>query len=241
MAEDNIKLMFWTGGLFPYSYADLLPETAQVEHTVSTSIFIPDPPVRGLVLPMTAELERASAGRSYWGRVERSPLVAPLSGTRQFGRVLELFGQAIEKPETAAQPASVADVLAMAARAADFPATTGEWLLIGEKKAIGLRGFHDPEEEVSMNRGDAARLGVNSRSFLRIKSGRVEREFRVHVTDAVPGGTLMVGTNVHANRCLFPLVEDKLTGEVTVAPTRVSVEMTERVPVANGENLSVWT
>jgi hypothetical protein len=32
-----------------------------------------------------------------------------------------------------------------------------------------------------------------------------------------------------------------LTGEVTVPPVHVSVEKTERVPVAGGENLSVWT
>jgi hypothetical protein len=240
MVEGSIKLLFWTGGLFPFSYADLLPETAKVEHLVSTSIFIPDPPVRGLVLPMTAELERASVGRSYWGEVERSPLAAPLSGTRQFGQVLEWFGHAAERPETVVQPSGVADVLAMAARAAELPSANGEWLLIGEKKAIGLRGFHDPEDEVSVNRADAARLGVSGHSYLRVTSRSAERELRVHVTDAVPDGTLMVGTNVHSNRCLFPLVEDELTGEVTVAPTPVSVEKTERAPAAGSENPSVW-
>jgi hypothetical protein len=51
----------------------------------------------------------------------------------------------------------------------------------------------------------------------------------------------MVGTNVHSNRCLFPLAEDELTGEVTVPPVQVSIEKTERVPVADGEKPSVWT
>ncbi|MBN2464508.1 hypothetical protein JXD38_02635 [candidate division WOR-3 bacterium] len=240
MAEGRIKLLFWTGGLFPFSYAELLPETAKVEHLIATSIFSPDPPVRGLVLPMTAELERASVGRSYWGEVERSPLAAPLSGTRQFGQMVEWFGRAAEKPETVVKPSGVDDVLAMAARAAGIPPATGEWLLIGEKKAIGLRGFHDPEDEVSVNRADAARLGASAHSYLMIKSPTAEREFRVHLADAVPTGVLMIGTNVHANRCLFPLAADELTGEVTVAPAPVSVEKTARAPVAASENLTVW-
>ena len=241
MGEGRLKLLFWTGGLFPLSYEELLPETAKVENLIATSIFIPDPPVRGLVLPMTAELERASVGGSYWGKVERTPLAVPLDGTRPFGRVLEWFGRAAGKTEPALKPAGVADVTAMAARAAESVHVEGDWLLIGEKKAIGLRGFHDREDEVSINRADAARVGLSGRNYLRVKSPSVEREFRVRLTDAVPTGVLMVGTNVHSNRCLFPLAEDGLTGEVTVPPVSVAIEKTERVPVASGENLSVWT
>ena len=240
MGEGKLRMLFWTGGLFPFSYGELLPETAKVERLVATSLFRPDPPVSGLVLPMTAELERASVGRSYWGKVERSPLAAPLDGTRPFGRVLEWFGQAAEKPESKVRPTGVGEVLTMATRGAELARTDGGLLLIGEKKAIGLRGFHDPEDEVSINRADAIRLGVSGRNYLRVKSPTAEREFRVRVTDGVPNGVLMVGTNVHSNRCLFPLVEDELTGEVTVPPVHVSAEKTERVPVAGGENLSVW-
>jgi hypothetical protein len=252
MAEGRIKLLFWTGGLFPSSYEELLPETAEVEHLVSTSIFTPDPPVRGLVLPLTAELERSSKGRSYWGSIERSALASPLSGTRPFGRVLEWFGRAAEKEVPALKPIGVGEILAMAARAADsaqsdMTESSGDsdrvpsrMLLVGEKKAVGLRGFHDPEDRVSVNRVDAARIGVSGRNYLRVKSATAEREFRVRITDAVPAGVLMVGTNVHSNRCLFPLGEDVLTQEVTVAPTGVTVEKTERVPVAGGENPSVW-
>ncbi len=240
MADGSLKLLFWTGGLFPFSYVDLLPETARVEHVVATSIFIPDPPVRGLVLPMTAELERASLGRSYWGQIERSPLASPLDGTRPFARVLEWFGKAEEKSVPAQKAASATDVLEMGKRASELPRAAEEWLLIGEKKAIGLRGFHDPEDQVLINRADAAQLGVTSRSFLQVRSPNAEREFRVNVTDVVPAGVLMVGTNVHSNRSLFPLAEDELTGEVTVRPTSVTVARTERVPVAGGENPSVW-
>jgi hypothetical protein len=240
MGEGRIKLLFWTGGLFPLSYGELLPELAQVEHVVATSIFIPAPPVRGLVLPMKAELERASVGRSYWGRIERGPLATPLNGTRAFGRVLDLFGKAEEAAEAPVKPAAVADVIKMASRAADLTHAGGDWLLVGEKKAIGLRGFHDPEETVSISRADAARLQITDRSFLKVESPTAELEFRVHVTDAVPAGVLVVGVNVHRNRTLFPLAVDESTGEATVTPVSVSVEKTVRVPVAQSENLSVW-
>jgi predicted molibdopterin-dependent oxidoreductase YjgC len=139
------------------------------------------------------------------------------------------------------KPASFAEVTAMAARAAELARADGDWLLIGEKKAIGLRGFHDSEDVVSVSRADAARVGVSDRNYVRVKSPTAEREFRVRLTDAVPAGVLMVGTNVHSNRCLFPLAEDELTGEVTVPPVHVSVEKTERVPVADSEKPSVWT
>jgi hypothetical protein len=241
MGKGKIKMLFWTGGLFPYSYSELLPELSQIEHVVATSIFIPDPPVRGLVLPMTAELERASVGRSYWSSIERSPLATPLDGTRVFDRVLGFFGKAEEAAEVPVKPASVADVVKMAASAADLTHPAGDLLLVGEKKAIGLRGFHDPEDQVSINRADAARLGVSGHNYVRVKSPTAEREFRVRLTDAVPAGVLMVGTNVHSNRCLFPLAHDELTGEVIVPPVRVTIEKTERVPVAGGENPSVWT
>ena len=170
MGEGRIKLLFWTGGLFPFSYGELLPETAKVERTVATSIFRPDPPVKGLVLPMTAELERASLGRSYWGSIERLPLASPLSGTRAFGRVLELFGEAAEKPESKVPAAGAGDVMAMMGRAAGLARPNGELLLVGEKKAIGLRGFHEPEDEISISRADAVRLGVSGRNYLRVKS-----------------------------------------------------------------------
>jgi hypothetical protein len=241
MGEGRIKLLFWTGGLFPYSYGELLPELAQVERVVATSIFIPEPPVRGLVLPVTAELERASVGRSYWGRVERSPLATPLNGTRAFGRVLNLFGKAEEAAEVPVKPAAVADVIKMAARAADLSHAGGDWLLVGEKKAIGLRGFHDAEETVSISRADAARLEVSGLNYVRVKSPTAEREFQVRITDAVPAGVVMVGANVHRNRVLFPLAVDELTGEITVPPVRVTIGKTERVPVAGSENPSVWT
>lgn len=241
MGEGRIRMLLWTGGLFPYSYDELLPELTKVGHRVATSIFRPDPPVRGLVLPPTADLEQASIGSSYWGPVERKALAAPLSGTKMFSDVLGWFGRAGEVAEPARKRADITEVVAMAERAAAAVPTPAEWLLVGEKKAIGLRGFHDSEDEISISRADATRLETSGNSYLRVKSPTAVREFRVRISEAVPAGVLMVGTNVHSNRCLFPLADDQLTGETTVAPVQVALEKTERVALASSENPSVWT
>ncbi|MEO0078748.1 MAG: hypothetical protein ABIK86_07115 [candidate division WOR-3 bacterium] len=240
MVEGRIRMLFWTGGLFPYSYSELLPELSKVEHLVATSIFIPDPPVRGVILPLTAELERASVGASYWGTVERAPLASPLSGTREFSQVLDWFGRAAETNEILPKPASASEVVAMAQKAAGFVRETAEWLLIGEKKAIGLRGFHDPEDRILVNRSDAAKLAVSDANFIKVQSPSAAAEFRVHVSDTVPAGVLAVGVNVHRNRALFPLAVDELTGDVAITPVPVSVEKTARVSMAHSENPSVW-
>ncbi len=240
VAEGAIKMLFWTGGLFPCSYPETFPELSKVEHLVATSIFIPDPPVRGLVLPLAAELERASVGASYWGPIERQPLAVPVSGTRDFGQVLQWFGSAPAAEENPLKPVGVPAVLEIAEQAAAVRREPAEWLLVGEKKAIGLRGFYDPEETIKVNQDDAAKLAVSDSSFLKVKSRTTELEFRVKVTDAVPAGVLAVGTNVHRNRALFSLATDELTGDVTVTPVPVLVEKSDRTPAASSENRSVW-
>ncbi|MBM3315470.1 hypothetical protein FJY71_06490, partial [candidate division WOR-3 bacterium] len=237
----RIRMVFWTGGLFPYSYAELMPELAKVEFLVATAIFAPNPPLRGLVLPLAAELERQSSGGSYWGPVERKPLAAPLSGTREFGGVLGWFGRAAEAPEPAAKPAAAADVVAAAEKAAGQVHLTDGTLLLGEKTAIGLRGFYDGEDELRLHPADAAILGLAGRDVVAVKSPAAEVEFRVRVTDAVQTGTAAAGVNVHRNRALFPLAEEDMTGEATVPPVRVSVTKTGRTARSGGESPSVWT
>ena len=223
IADGRIRMVFWTGGLFPYSYDGLMPEMERVEYRVATAIFVPDPVVPGLVFPMTAELEKASSGSSYWGPVNREPVAEPYGGTRDFARVIELFGNASEAQLPASKPHAPAAVVETAGRAASMIRSEGEWLLMGEKKAIGLRGFHDPEDRVSVNPADAAKLGVDDSAFLSIASPAAELEFTVHVTDAVPAGAVMIGTNVHRNRTLFPLATDEATGDVTVQPVNVRI------------------
>ncbi len=237
LGDGKVKLLFWTGGLFPYSYANLLPELAKVEFRVATSIFVPDPVIPGLVLPMTAELERASRGACYWGPVERQALAQPLSGSREFSDVLGWFGRAAEAPETRSKPVTVADVVAMAKLATARPAGL---VLVAEKKAIGLRGFYDREETVLVSAADAGRLAVQNGRTVRLTTSAGTAEFVAQVSDQARDGVLVIGANVHRNRQLLPLAVDEVTGELTVTPTGVEVGLSEGRVRAAAENPSVW-
>ena len=239
IADGKVRLLFWTGGLFPYSYANLLPELGKVDHRIATSIFVPDPAVPGLVLPMTAELERGSKGGSYWGPIERNALASPLSGSREFSTVLSWFGRAAEVPEAKPKSVSAAEVLAMAQKAVGVKRPEG-LLLVGEKKAIGLRGFYDREETVLLNPADAKQLEAENGRFLVLATAAGELGFVAHVSDQVPEGVLAIGANVHRNRALLPLSTDELTGDVTVTPATVKVKRAVRVPVTAAENPSVF-
>ena len=224
VAAGKVKMLFWTGGLYPGSYHELMPELDKVEHRVATAIFVPDPPIPGLVLPLTAELERSSVGGSYWGEVKRSPVASPFSGSRGFADVLGLLGRAEEADVAAPKPESVEAVVAMAAGAVAAERASDGWLLVGEKKAIGIRGFFDDEETILVNAADAGRLEVDDEDYVAVKGPVAEAAFQVHVSRQVPPGVLCVGTNVHRNRALFPLGVDPATGETVVGPVRVEVE-----------------
>jgi hypothetical protein len=212
-----------------------------VEFRVATSIFRPDPPVRGLILPLTAELERSSAGSSYWGPVERQALATPLGGTRPFSHVIGLLGRGKEKQEPLPAPVAPAAAIEQANRAIGLDRAPGEgWLLLGEKKAIGLRGFFDQEDRAQLNPADAAALGVTGNSHVRVATETAAVELRVHLTDAAPVGSVVVGANVHPNRALFAPGNDPLSGDVTVPPARCRVEKIDRIAGMGGENPSVW-
>ncbi|HDQ98790.1 MAG TPA: hypothetical protein ENN51_00685 [candidate division WOR-3 bacterium] len=231
LVAGEVRLLFWTGGLYPYSYAELFPEAAKAEYRVATSIFVPDPSVPGLVLPVIAELEKAATATTYWGPATREPVATPLSGARDFGSVLELFGRAEEKELPVPAVHKAGTVVEMAKKAGGLAAPPGDgFLLVGEKKAVGLRGFYDAEERVSVSPADAARLELDADSVVRVTSPTATRKFAVTVTEQVPDGVVLVGINVHENRVLFPLVTDEVAGAVTVAPVSVTVEkLTEAV------------
>lgn len=243
MAAGHIRMVFWTGGLFPSSYPELMPEMGKVEHVVMTSIFRPTSVLRGLVLPLVAELERASRGFCYWGAAERLPLAGPVSGSRDFGEVLTWLGRAPALDGCSQEPASVKEIVAAAEAAAEQleHQQNDGLLLLGEKKAIGLRGFYDSEEVLCLNPVDANTFGVRDGDILLLKSPSSEAEFEVHITGSVGTGTAAVGVNVHRNRKLFPLADDPLTGETTVPMTRVELVKAGRRKRPVGDNPSVWT
>ncbi|MEO0074138.1 MAG: molybdopterin dinucleotide binding domain-containing protein, partial [candidate division WOR-3 bacterium] len=217
------------------------PELARVEHVVTTSIFRPEPALRGLVLPVTAELERTDSGWSYWGSVERSPLANPLSGSREFSSILGWFGEAAPVEVPSQKPAAVREVLKATEAVMNHVYQSDGFVLLGEKKAIGIRGFYDTERKLSLNISDALAMGIQNGDIVSVKSSSSEGEFEVHVTDSVAPGTGAIGVNVHSNRALFPLVDDPVSGETTVPMTYVVLTKTGRRVRPSGDNPSVWT
>ncbi len=229
VAAGRIKLLFWFGGLHPYSYPELFPELNRVEFRVATSIFRPAKPLPGLVLPVPSEFEKTGRGESVWGEVKFEPLAKPVSGTRtladivsQFGAVKEMAGESYQRVKleevTAQLPQALSKHLGTAAT------TEGNlyWLL-GRKEAIGVGGFFEPEDEIILHPADAQKLAVREDDFVKVKSKTGERQFCVKVLPVVSPGTATVGVNAHQNRALFPVEVDAGTGEAKIPPAKVEI------------------
>jgi anaerobic selenocysteine-containing dehydrogenase len=232
----GVKAVFWFGGLHPYSYPGLMPEAAKARFSVVSSIFRPDVTIPGLVLPVPSELEKESMGESYWGDVSRHPVAAPVSGARPVPVILaELAEPRTEKPMPVLRMSeSEAVKTTLAALERSEPAAT-EFKIIGEKRAIGIGGFYEPEDEVSVAPADIARLGLTGSDNVLLESAAGKAEFRVRATSAVPPGVLALGVNAHRNRGLFPLDGDPGSG-IAIPPASVrvtKVPAAERSPAEN--------
>jgi anaerobic selenocysteine-containing dehydrogenase len=232
----GVKTVFWFGGLHPYSYPELMPEAAQVRFSIVSSIFRPDVPLPGLVLPVASELEKESVGESYWGEVSRHPVAEPPSGARRVPAILaELAEARTETPEPALTLSESEAVKRTLAALEESKPVSTEFLLVGEKQAIGIGGFYELEEHVSVSPADAARLGLTGPDSLLVESPAGKVEFRVKSTAAVQPGVLAVGVGAHRNRALFPLADDPASG-ITIPPVSVrvtKVAAAERSPAEN--------
>ncbi|MGQ9678698.1 MAG: molybdopterin dinucleotide binding domain-containing protein [bacterium] len=226
----KIKLLFWFGGLHPYSYPTLFPELTLVPFRVATSIFRPFEPISGLVLPVPSEFEKMGTGQSVWGEVKFEPLASPASGSISLAEFFRHFGVAKETPgETIpvmVEMEKVKDELTQ--RLSNFISSNfwGEQngiCLLGRKEAIGVGGFFDPEDEILIHPADARRLSIAEGDWVKVKSKTGERQFRVKVKSVVPEGTASVGINVHQNRALFSVEVDEKSKEAKIPPTKVEI------------------
>jgi anaerobic selenocysteine-containing dehydrogenase len=222
----SLKTVFWFGGMYPYSYPELMPELSKVALRVSTSIFRPEMALPGLVLPVPSELEKESTGHSYWGEVSRHPVAAAYNGARPLARILVELATVTEQPVEPMPEAGAREAVAMALAALSghqqAPAGAG-FCLLGEKRASGIGGFYDAEDEIRLSARDAAKLGVGNGQHVRVESASGKAEFEVRVTAAVPEGVISIGVNAHRNRALFPLAQDAASGETVIAPAQVQV------------------
>jgi len=193
-----------------------------VQFRVATSIFRPESALPGLVLPIPSELEKESTGQSYWGVVSRHPVAAAFSGARPLARILgDLVS--VSEIEPAAVPEKTAAEAVKLTQAASAGVDTVEFVLLGEKRASGIGGFYDIEDEIRLSSSDAAKLGVGNGEYVWAESATGKAEFRARVTAAVPDGVMSIGVNAHRNRALFPLAKDEASGETVIAPAQVHV------------------
>jgi anaerobic selenocysteine-containing dehydrogenase len=226
----GMSTVFWFGGLYPYSYPELMPGAAKVRFSVVSSIFRPDTAIPGLVLPAPSELEKESTGESYWGAVSRHPVTEPPSGARP------VPAEARTEPIRPAPTLSESEAVGKTTAALET-ANPGvpEFLLVGTKQAIGIGGFYEPEDELLVAGADVARLGLRRTDNLLVESAAGKAEFKVKPTEAVRPGVLGLGVNAHRNRALFPLVEDAASDtEIPPAAVRASrVPAADRSPAEN--------
>ncbi|MCX6844118.1 MAG: hypothetical protein NTX53_17785 [candidate division WOR-3 bacterium] len=224
----SIKAVFWFGGMYPYSYPELMPELADhVQFRVATSIFRPESALPGLVLPVPSELEKESTGQSYWGVVSRHPVAAAFSGARPLARILGDLASVSEE-EPAAVPEKTVDEAVKLTQVASAGPGADDFVLLGEKRASGIGGFYDVEAEIRLSAPDAARLGVGDGEYVQVESATGRAEFEVRVTAAVPKGVMSVGVNAHRNRALFPMANDTVSGQTLIAPVPVHVAKSAR-------------
>ena len=219
----SLKAVFWFGGMYPYSYPELMPELADhVQFRVATSIFRPESALPGLVLPVPSDLEKESTGQSYWGVVGRHPVAAAFSGARPLARILGDLARVSEE-EPAAVPEKTAAEAIKLTQAAATRVDAAEFILLGEKRASGIGGFYDAEDEIRLSAPDAAKLGIGNGQYVQVESATGKAEFEVRVTAAVPKGVMSVGVNAHWNRALFPMAKDAVSGQTVIAPVPVQV------------------
>ncbi len=235
IVSGRIKLVFWFGGLYPYSYQELLPELQKIEFRIATSIFRPAEPLPGLVLPVPSELEKEGALVTLWGRMECHSVAKPVSGSKPVKEIVAQLGVTKEVTFPAGgKVMGLADVIkgiglalekqgGTAGASARSSEDKSRMVLVGRKEAIGVAGFFDPEGEVVVHPVDARKLQVKDGDLLGLRTKTGEGRFKVRVMLITAEGVLSIGVNVHNNRRLFPVEFDPEFGNAKIPPTEVEV------------------
>ncbi len=223
VAQGKIRLIFWFGGLYPYSYPEVLPELSKVQFRVATSIFRFNYALPGLLLPVPSEFEKASEGGTLWRRVAREPVANPVSGSRTIAEICAAVAGRIGAGSTGETPRfSLERTLELLAVDREQTESDG-YQLIGERLAIGLGEFYDSENEILLNPTDARKLEVKDSDIVLVKSQTAEQRFEVKVSGSVPAGAAAVGVDAHKNRRLFSVKFDGATGIATIPPAKVEI------------------
>jgi len=97
------------------------------------------------------------------------------------------------------------------------------YLLVGQRRAIGIGEFYGSEDDIIVNPKDALELKVEDGARLNVKTSNGQAEFWVRVSGEVPAGVLAIGVDCHKNRVLFSVEFDRHSGIATIPPTKVEV------------------
>jgi len=233
ITENRIKMIFWFGGLYPLSYPEVMPELSRVPFRVATSIFRFKWNLPGLLLPVPSEFEKESAGESLWEKVLRRRVAEPVSGSLLISEIVQRI---VNKSLTgvrvkAEREFKVEELVEMIGTQGDCLASLamtekkGEdgYLLVGERRAIGLGEFFDSEDEVIINPIDAKKIGVQGGEMVIVKSRTAEQSFLVKISEVVRRGVVLIGVDAHKNRRLFAVEFDEPGGIAKIPPSRVEI------------------
>lgn len=228
LIQGRIRLIFWFGGLFPYSYPEVMPELSRVQFRVATSIFRFDYALPGLLLPVPSEFEKAGQGETLWRRVSRDPVATPVSGSKTVAEICAAIGGGIGLGATGSLPRFRPEQVVEYLYAAKETEESDSYLLVGERRAIGIGGFFDPEDEIQLNPADAQHLEVKDGQLVRVKTTAAEEWFTVRVSGAVPPGVAAVGVDAHKSRRLFAVKFDGENGIATIPPAKAEIWRVQR-------------
>jgi hypothetical protein len=226
VSQGKIKLLFWFGGLFPYSYPEIFPDINRVQFRVATSIFKAGQMLPGLVLPVPSEFEKPGRGETLWRRVDREPVAKPVSGAKLINEIIEgITGTSLRSGTESVRQREqfqVSQVLELLANQPETKPVSG-YLLVGQRRAIGIGEFYGSEDDIIVNPKDALELKVEDGARLNVKTSNGQAEFWVRVSGEVPAGVLAIGVDCHKNRVLFSVEFDRHSGIATIPPTKVEV------------------
>jgi len=229
----RVMLDFGDGALL--EYPALSARLEKLELLVTTGFLRPGSTVKGWVLPVPMNLEKAGSVDTLWGPAKLEPTAVAASGTRELARIVEEILQAdvqaapVEETVWPAMPTrTVLDKgRAMLSGKSGQPLISPDYMftLLAEKPAYGfLEVFGSSGKQIAVAPTDARALNLSERAVVKLEtsSGR-QATFELHVTSHVQQGTLLVDANAPAVRALFDVSIDSSSGMVTIPPAQAKL------------------
>jgi len=231
----KIKVLINFGEVFPYMYPQFLEKLRTLSHFVCTAVLKTHVSIPGLWLPASLNLEKSGTLNTAFGAREISPVVAPYSGAKSAGEIIERLAKELSlnlsgEKARASERAVESDTLKSRADRLLEKKRNG-LLLIGEKLSYHFRSLFGEEPYLKLNPLDANKIGVKSGQQARAKTSQAETELKVMTTDRAPQGVVVVPVEFPEVRTLFEPSVDK--GILSFRPQ--TVELWSQEPLGKGK------